>query len=341
MKKARTMLRPLIALLLVAVLTLASGTSALAASGENVDVAVAYSKLAADVRGGRCAYVDQIAGSLIAPIEVASSAAPTVSLDCNYYVMVEGSVVYSPGYATTVATYRLSDAAKICRLVEYVGPAMNLQYGIDFYTKYNDVRTLDTIVFSGQVRSIWSRLSSTTRTRIRSRGLDAEHALRYIQRTSEYRKDPALKRETDIYLEQTLSGSNLRPQLIMCYPQFSSVINGWSIANLMDFAKCVVATPQYRALIRATYPISGMPHSVSAFRAHLSDEALAKCWEDLSASASYYWPDLVSMIEACKITLPVNLNYPDDEGGVGTSGNGTIPSVPVGLGPVEPKAYGH
>ncbi len=234
--------------------------------------------------------------------KVALSAVPAFyTLDTNYWT-AGSDVRYDPDYGTEVATFRLSNYAKITRLMKMLYPADQIPYEIQQLTKYNQLDGLKRKVFSGQTQPIWEGLSTTTRRQIAR--MDAEHALRHIKRKPEYAKNAELRQNVDTYLEQTLSGAQLRAGLKAILPAYAEAIDGWNVRSLLSFARCTAQTPQYQRLYAQMQEINGGSYGVQSLVRRFSYDQAKVRELGLALATEAYLPDAVYALETMAIVLP-------------------------------------
>lgn len=341
MGKTCKFVRSMVALLLVVAMIPSCGVLASAAGCDSEVVATIRSEIPAWSKGGEnVEVVGSITEEIVAPVFNSigwgyyEPPVSKVSFSSNYWVQAS-EPYYSSLYCSNVAEFRLSNAAKICRLMSSLYPVNQIRYEYSNLKKHNNLQYLKRIVYSGQPKSIWSYLSVTTRSKITK--MDAERALKYVQKTAEYRNNATLRQYVDWYLYGTLSGDQLRWGLKNLYPQSSDAIDRLNVANLLHFAKCVYSTSQFQRLERAMEPLYHRAGHVNDLTGWATESQITMYYDELANAVCYYRLDLPDSLASIFIVLPVA-----DDSGVGTSGDGSIPSRAMPDPIVKtPKAYGH
>lgn len=263
------------------------------------------------------------------------------TLDTNYWT-IGSNAHYDPYYGTEVASFQLSNWAKIARLMNMLYPADQIPDEIARLTEYNKLDSLKRRITSGQKQPIWNYLSTATRKKIAN--MDAEHALMHVKRQPEYARNADLRQYVDEFLKWTLSGPQLRWGLRVLFPDYTYAISTWDLRSLLNFAQCVVNTAQYQQLYARMKDVSNGNHDVQSLLQRFT-YSQAKMYElGLSLAADYYLHDAVYALETWEIVLPTTMvsnvmpnatavpDVDDPDGGVGTiidPDERPVPSIPV------------
>lgn len=263
-------------------------------------------------------------------------------LDTNYWT-IGSNAYYDPNYGTEVASFQLSNWAKIARLMEILYPANHIPDEIVRLTEYNKLDSLKRKISSGQKQPIWNYLSTTTRKKIAN--MDAEHALMHVKRQPEYAQSADLRQYVDEFLKWTLSAPQLRWGLRVLFPDYTYAISAWDLRSLLNFARCVVNTAQYQRLYGLMKEISNGNHDVPSLVQRFSYSEAKVKELGLSLAADYYLHDAVYALETLEIILPATIvsnvmpnatAVPDvdgPDGGIGITTDPdkqtSMPSIPV------------
>lgn len=218
--------------------------------------------------------------------------------------LVKDSYYYDRGLGRNVQSYALSDASKLSLLLDYCMPVYRLQSEIDQLKVANRASSLDKIISNQQQVTIWGCLTKSTQNRISSSQMNAQEALNYIRTSApEYQSNTTLQRFVNYYLEEFLSGTEVREILKILDPSGTRYYDDYNIAQLITYGESMLAGWRVANLITAMQPFQNKTTTPYALEKNYSSKQLATYYKNLSSAASYYYADYIQDLDGFRFTL--------------------------------------
>lgn len=197
--------------------------------------------------------------------------------------------------------YKFSTETKLELLMDNISLFLRLEQEYNFLNQRIRLDALKEKPFSAQEQPIWDLLSAGTRQKIAD--LDAYDALLVIQQAPEYQRSDKLNRYVTWTIE-VLEAPELRAALEQIISP--AAIKDFGPEELLSFARPVVESAEYQALIAAVRPLAGYSQDQISYSL-IDAQELDRIHSEVSQAAKAFWPNLVNSIENFQFIDPIQI----------------------------------
>lgn len=217
--------------------------------------------------------------------------------------LTEGAYYYDRGLGCYVQEYRLSNASKLSLLLDYCQPIYRLADEMERLENSNRVGGLNRYLDSNQQVTIWDCLTKTTQGRITSDRMNAEQALSYIKTSVEYQGNSTLQKYVKYYLEEILTGNEVRETLKIIDPSNATRYTDCSVTILLSYGNDLLRDRDVKDLIATMRDFRNEATTPRALEQSYTARQLARYYDDLSADADYFYGDYIDALDALCFTV--------------------------------------
>lgn len=217
--------------------------------------------------------------------------------------LTEGAYYYDRSLGCYVQEYRLSDASKLSLLLDYCQPIYRLADEMERLEDSNKVGGLNRYLDSKQQVTIWDCLTKATQNKITGDRMNAEQALSYIKTSVEYQSNSTLQKYVKYYLEEILTGNEVRETLKIIDPSNATSYADCSVTTLLGYGEDLLRERDVKDLIAVMRNFRNETTTPRVLEQNYTTRQLARYYDDLSANASYFYDDYIDALDNLCFTV--------------------------------------